>query len=598
MELIKPSYQILTPIDGDAILQSLELAARTCYKSEDRITKDSAPKFCKMLLNRNHESTIEHIAVTVKFIINRGCCYDKETEVLTKDGWKYFKDVKITDNIACLSNNEKLYYSKPKKIYKYKYTDDLLHFHSSSIDLLVTPNHNMWVFDYNKRTPQTKIWKFIRADKLTNGRYKFKKNAKWNGQRINLTIDSHPTQFNKFPKIILSPEQSDDLLELLGFWITDGSYRYGNANGSGSYLQISQSKPKGVERIKYLCDRLNFSYSNYKKEIRIGNLQLVRFVESLFHSGAKTFTAFVPQIIKDANSNQISRFLDGVIGGDGNIHSTNNHRVIYTASKQFADDLQELILKIGLSSSIRIDDRIGEKHIINEVEIETKNICYIVSIHEEKRSVHLLDRRNAKSFGNKIPYDDYVYCLEVPDHRLLVRRNGKICWCGNSHELVRHRLASFSQESTRYVSYNKKGMQFIIPPWTKLKEGKYRLVKRSIFGATLNPPAIEYRNKKNLVEEQQLDKSTHIFLFNLLTAEDGYNNLLKQGWKPQEAREVLPNALKTEIVMTANLREWRHIFKLRTAKAAHPQMQEIMRPLLDEFKQRIPVIFDDIIYDS
>ena len=70
-------------------------------------------------------------------------------------------------------------------------------------------------------------------------------------------------------------------------------------------------------------------------------------------------------------------------------------------------------------------------------------------------------------------------------------------------------------------------------------------------------------------------------------------NLLRQGWSPQQARSVLPNSLKTEIVTTANLREWRHILKLRCAKAAHPQMREIMVPLRDELRKRLPVIFDD-----
>ena len=77
-------------------------------------------------------------------------------------------------------------------------------------------------------------------------------------------------------------------------------------------------------------------------------------------------------------------------------------------------------------------------------------------------------------------------------------------------------------------------------------------------------------------------------------AEATYNDLLTLGWKPEQARSVLPNSLKTEIVMTANLREWRHFFKLRTSTAAHPQMREIAQPLLDELRTKIPVIFDNI----
>ena len=77
-------------------------------------------------------------------------------------------------------------------------------------------------------------------------------------------------------------------------------------------------------------------------------------------------------------------------------------------------------------------------------------------------------------------------------------------------------------------------------------------------------------------------------------AENVYFNLLSDGYTPQEARSVLPSSVKTEVVMTANLREWRHFLKLRTAKAAHPQMRELTVPLLHELQERIPVIFDDI----
>lgn len=79
-----------------------------------------------------------------------------------------------------------------------------------------------------------------------------------------------------------------------------------------------------------------------------------------------------------------------------------------------------------------------------------------------------------------------------------------------------------------------------------------------------------------------------------MQAEDYYQELRKQGWTPQQTRSVLPNSTKTEIVVTANLREWRTILKQRTAKAAHPQMREVMGPLLEELKTRLPVIFDDI----
>lgn len=138
-----------------------------------------------------------------------------------------------------------------------------------------------------------------------------------------------------------------------------------------------------------------------------------------------------------------------------------------------------------------------------------------------------------------------------------------ICDRGVSHELVRHRVASYAQESTRYCNYSKdkfgNELTFIIPC---------------------------FWNKNSVCEE--------LWQQAMRQAEVKYFELLEAGATPEQARSVLPNSIKTEVVMTANLREWRHFFKLRTAPAAHPQMRELTIPLLKNFKRQIPIIFDDI----
>ena len=130
---------------------------------------------------------------------------------------------------------------------------------------------------------------------------------------------------------------------------------------------------------------------------------------------------------------------------------------------------------------------------------------------------------------------------------------------GVTHELVRHRLSSFSQESTRYVRYDGK-MQFIKPVWW----------------------------------DTWSDLEKAMWAKSMKDAENAYIYLLKKGSRPEQAREVLPNSLKTEIVATANLREWRHILNLRCSKAAHPQIRELMKPVLMDFQATVPVVFDDL----
>ncbi len=134
---------------------------------------------------------------------------------------------------------------------------------------------------------------------------------------------------------------------------------------------------------------------------------------------------------------------------------------------------------------------------------------------------------------------------------------------GVSHEIVRHRLAAYCQESTRYCNYSKDGF------------GKEITV--------IEPCFLEHDTPQWAAWESAMKN-----------AEFSYFRMLDLGCSPQEARSVLPNSLKTEVVMTANIREWRHFFKLRTSLAAHPQMREVAISLLQEFQRLIPVLFDDI----
>ena len=141
-----------------------------------------------------------------------------------------------------------------------------------------------------------------------------------------------------------------------------------------------------------------------------------------------------------------------------------------------------------------------------------------------------------------------------------------ICDRGVSHEIVRHRIASFAQESTRYCNYSKD----------------------------------DFNNEITVIRPFYLDEGTSAWWSwadSCAAAEKAYFNLLDFGLSPQEARAVLPSSLKTEIVVTMDLREWRHFFKLRalgTTGKPHPQMKQLAKPLLEDFKSMLPEIFGDL----
>jgi len=192
-----------------------------------------------------------------------------------------------------------------------------------------------------------------------------------------------------------------------------------------------------------------------------------------------------------------------------------------------------------------IEDKIDGEQILKNLERYGRT-CY--------KSESKITTDSAKSFIGKILASGHESVIE--HEKITVR---VICDRGVSHEIVRHRIASYSQESTRYCNYKSRGVQVIEPFFFVGDENKYQ-----------------------------------IWLDAMNACEKAYNALIDAGATPQEARSVLPNSLKTEIVITYNLREWRHFFKLRCSKRVHPQMREITIPLLREFKRRIPIIFDDI----
>ena len=178
----------------------------------------------------------------------------------------------------------------------------------------------------------------------------------------------------------------------------------------------------------------------------------------------------------------------------------------------------------------------------------------------------------------------FVKMLIDNGHEAMIEHNAIsvkfICDRGVSHELVRHRVASFAQESTRYCNYSKdkfgNDITFIIPNWLdSLQLGEHNSLK--ICNEYYDIPL------EREFESQELQELT--YLWSLATSEIAYLKLIETGWQPQQARSVLPNSLKTELVMTGFVSDWEHFFKLRCAQSAHPQARELAVPLEEYFKQ-------------
>ncbi len=204
-----------------------------------------------------------------------------------------------------------------------------------------------------------------------------------------------------------------------------------------------------------------------------------------------------------------------------------------------------------VNASFIIEDEINADDMLKKIE-KAGRTCY--------KSEDRTTPDSAKDFIRMIVKSGHESVIE--HEKITVRF---ICDRGVTHEIVRHRLASYSQESTRYCNYSKdkydNQVTFIKPIFWDENSENYKIWERAC-----------------------------------LEAEKLYIELVNNGATPQEARSVLPNSVKTEIVVTANLREWRTILKQRTSSRAHPQMQEVMRPLLNSLKEALPVVFEEINY--
>lgn len=208
--------------------------------------------------------------------------------------------------------------------------------------------------------------------------------------------------------------------------------------------------------------------------------------------------------------------------------------------------------------------KIIKPYIIIEDELDTNKI--MKAIEKAGRTCY-----KSEDKINENSYEKFISILIKKGHESVIEHEKitvrVVCDRGVSHEIVRHRIASYSQESTRYCNYSKDS-----------------------FGNELTfiDPCFWDKDSEKDKDQYEVWKSSMQFV------EDNYNKLISLGARPEEARSILPNSIKTEIVVTMNLRSWRNFLKLRTDQAAHPQIREIANSILIEFKKALPLIFGDI----
>ena len=339
-------------------------------------------------------------------------CFDKETEVLTKDGWKYFKDVEEGDMIFSLNpGNEEVGWKEAIEKIQYNYQGNMIHFYNNyNFDCMVTPDHNFWYrtksINLKKSFAQSLVDKYyFQIPRTAN--YKSDKDMVWiNGKEYN----------------------GKEIMRFMGWYLSEGSTTKRKDNEDYYQISLEQKDTSKIEEdLEFMED-----------ELRIGESTIYIFDHALgkyLYKLGKSWEKYLPEKFKELNKECLKEFLDTYIKGDGSIrerdkqiggYDMNEERVYFTSSDKLASDIGELLVKIGKYPSYRKDK--AREHNFRNGTYKTKHPCW--RIREcSRESVFIKDKYGERELKE---YDDKVYDVELEDwHILYVRRNGKCYWSGN-----------------------------------------------------------------------------------------------------------------------------------------------------------------------
>jgi len=345
---------------------------------------------------------------------NRWGCYDEKTEVLTKAGWKFFREVQPQDEFFTLTEQGVIELHKASRYVEKPYSGDMYHFKTKLLDIMVTPDHSMYIMPPRKPT-----YRFMSAKDITYSRVGIKQSGTWKGlERDAFVLPMIRVANRTFKERHLN---MNDFLEFLGYYISEGSLNKRTCKrGHQYYVRLTQFKVESRLRMVRCIQRLNFKMYDYGKDLIINDFQLYLYLEKLGHSHQK----YVPEEIKELSARQLRILLDAMILGDGTRTRCGGMHY-YTTSGALANDVQEIGLKAGYITSWSVDGRLGK---VNSGKIH-RYTCKAVSFYSKSSKAGSFVLREQIT---KEPYVGMIYCVVVPNHTLFVRRNGKVAWCGNT----------------------------------------------------------------------------------------------------------------------------------------------------------------------
>jgi len=381
-----------------------------------------------------------------------GSCMTPDTEILTDSGWKRFDELDQTEKVATLNTeNNLLEYHKPTGYICEPFEGNLNCAKNGLIEYEVTPNHNMYASICESLTHKKLNLKLIQSEKIHGKNFHVKRDAVWVGEEKEtfiipaLTFEEHIEEsyidnliskknkmFNKmFEKYGCDKEiKMDKWLEFFGFWLAEG---WTSKTKGLHQVGVSQVKDNGtLEYMFNLLTEIGYkpTYTKDKKQVRVFDKQLWEYLSQF----GNAYEKYIPKEILNLSPRQLNILLKWFIVGDGCIEKNKYARMRgYTTSVELANNLQELALKIGITATItnrgkRIS-QIKGRTINNRYDSLVINFGKHPDVSKHNKANPLIKSEHQY---NKY-YSGNVYCVEVKNHVIYVRRNGKSMWIGNSH---------------------------------------------------------------------------------------------------------------------------------------------------------------------
>lgn len=478
-------------------------------------------------------------------------CYDSETEILTAEGWKQHSELSPDLKVATLNPKTfQIEYQIPRTLFLYLYEGPMLHFQAKQVDLNVTPNHKLFVKIHGRTE-----WELLEASTvagIAHGHIEFKKDGLWQGgeSESDLTIPG-ATIVKQYASGQSAYQRHDiavdyhSFLEFLGYFISEGCIcESPQQTWTRHIIEIAQKAGRTAENIESCVKSLPFhAYRSIDKygcmRWRIEDKSLLEFLKPL----GKAHQKFIPRWALNRNLRDLRVLYKALIQGDGSIDERSGWTRYYTTSKRLADDAQELAFRLGYAANIsRVEARLPRSPLA----------CYRVSIIQHRTTPLVRFNGTTSSRLDIVQYRGIVWCVEVPNHIVYVRRNGKPVWCGNSQ---------------RYVKITR----------------SYGYLRPSGIPEDLKVP-VEIKGQKfdlNFSDVMDLTRQ----------AEEGF---VGKGIKAEDSRYLRPNAATTNIVMSMSPRQLIHFFNLRCAPDAQWEIRDLAWSMYSAVSLVAPQIFGSL----